>query len=378
MESVTCSDELYRRASRLAQTHSVMVICCSVVLCPQLLLFFLESCCTIWQQQRLVYVCRESLQQVLVSVCRKSLLRLLGEHCSSQEDKQRLLHLSSIGGRQDYNTDIKAAQPSLLDLFHQFPSCQPPLAALLDCLPPLAPRMYSVSCSPLERPHAVQVAFSVVKYATPAGVRRGVATNWLQQLCKPVIDGRVTAAEARIRLPLYLRQGGSFGPPTKADSGLPDLAAPMLMIGPGTGVAPFRGFLQQRQHQIADHKGEAAPACLYFGCRQAHEDFLYEEDLKGFESDGVLTKLRVAFSRPQSSKVYVQDLLQQDAQDVYELLQHPSVHVYVCGDGASMAKDVHAVLISILESVGSLSTSDATAFLAAMTKQQRYVRDIWS
>ncbi|KAL0038154.1 hypothetical protein WJX79_005239 [Trebouxia sp. C0005] len=220
----------------------------------------------------------------LTSIPRKSLLRLLGEHCSSQEDKQRLLHLSSIAGRQDYNTDIKAAQPSLLDLFHQFPSCQPPLAALLDCLPPLAPRMYSVSCSPLERPHAVQVAFSVVRYATPAGVRHGLATNWLQQLCKPVIDGRVTAAEARVRLPLYLRQGGSFGPPTKADSGLPDLAAPMLMIGPGTGVAPFRGFLQQRQHQIAGHK----------------------------------------------------------------------------------------------ESIGSLSTSDATAFLAAMTKQQRYVRDIWS
>ena len=78
-------------------------------------------------------------QQELVSAYRKSLLRLLGEHCSSQEDKQRLLHLSSIAGRQDYNTDIKAAQPSLLDLFHQFPSCQPPLAALLDCLPPLHP-----------------------------------------------------------------------------------------------------------------------------------------------------------------------------------------------------------------------------------------------
>lgn len=334
--------------------------------CFSYVLFGKQFPATLWQQQ------------VLASVCRKSLLRLLGEHCSSQADKQRLLHLSSIGGRQDYNTDIKAAQPSLLDLFHQFPSCQPPLAALLDCLPPLAPRMYSVSCSPLERPHAVQVAFSVVNHATPAGVRHGVATNWLQQLCKPVIDGRVTAAEARIRLPLYLRQGGSFGPPSKADSGLPDLAAPMLMIGPGTGVAPFRGFLQQRQHQIADHKGEAAPARLYFGCRQAHEDFLYEEDLKGFESDGGLTKLHVAFSRAQSSKVYVQDLLRQDAQDVYELLQHPSVHVYVCGDGASMAKDVHAVLISILESMGSLSTSDATAFLAAMTKQQRYVRDIWS
>lgn len=313
-----------------------------------------------------------------VMVCRKSLLRLLAEHCSSPQDKQRLLHLSSLGGRQEYNTDIKAAQPSLLNLFHQFPSCQPPLAALLDCLPPLAPRMYSISCSPLEAPHRVQVAFSVVKYATPAGVRQGVATNWLHRLCQPILEGNITAAEAKIRLPLYLRRGGSFGPPVSADSGLPDLAAPMLMIGPGTGVAPFRGFLQQRQHQVKHHKGDVAQAQLYFGCRQAHEDFLYEEDLKGFESSGVLGKLCVAFSRAQTSKVYVQDLLRQDVQGVFELLQHSSSHVYVCGDGASMARDVHSVLVGILESAGHLSASDATAFLADMTKQQRYVRDIWS
>ena len=163
-----------------------------------------------------------------------------------------------------------------------------------------------------------------------------------------------------------------------ARSGKPDLAVPMLMIGPGTGVAPFRGFLQQRHHQSKRHEGAVAPACLYFGCRQEHEDFLYQADLKGLEAAGVLPKLRVAFSRAQSSKVYVQDLLRQDAQDVYDLLQHPAAHVYVCGDGASMAKDVHTVLASILESAGSLCSADATAFLAAMTKQQRYVRDIWS
>lgn len=306
------------------------------------------------------------------------MLRLLGEHCSSAEDKQGLLHLSSIGGRRDYSSRIMAAQPSLLDLFHQFPSSKPPLAALLDCLPPLAPRMYSVSCSPLEAPNAVQVAFSVVRYETPVGIRHGVATNWLQGLCQPIISRQVMASEAQIKVALYLRRGGSFGPPVQPTSGLPNLAAPVLMIGPGTGVAPFRGFLQQRQHQTKQYEGKVGPAWLFFGCRQQHEDFLYQEDLKGFESDGVLTKLRVAFSRAESSKVYVQDLLQQEAQDVCELLQHPCAHVYVCGDGASMAKDVHSMLASILQSAGSLSSSEAATFLAAMTKQQRYVRDIWS
>ena len=283
-----------------------------------------------------------------------------------------------MGGRQDYNTHIKAAQPSLLNLFQHFPSCQPPLAALLDCLPPLAPRMYSVSCSPLQSPHAVQVAFSVVRYDTPAGVRHGVATNWLQRICQPILEKRAQAAEANIRLPVYLRKGGSFGLPLHADSGLPNLAAPLLMIGPGTGVAPFRGFLQQRQHLAKQQDGSVAPAWLYFGCRQEHQDFLYQDDLKGFEADGTLSKLRVAFSRAQSSKVYVQDLLRQDAKHVFELLQHPSAHVFVCGDGANMAKDVQNTLVGILESAGGLSSADAAAFLAAMTKQQRYVRDIWS
>lgn len=310
--------------------------------------------------------------------CRKSLLRVLGEHCSSDSDRQRLLHLSSSGGRSDYATHIKAGQPSLLALFHQFPSCKPPLAALLDCLPPLAPRMYSVSCSPLASPHRVQVAFSVVRYDTPAGVRHGVATNWLQKLCQPMLEGKQQAAGGRVRLPLYLRRGGSFGLPVHTDTGLPNLAAPMLMIGPGTGVAPFRGFLRQRQRLAEQHDGPVAPAWLYFGCRQEHEDFLYQEDLKAFEADGTLSKLRVAFSRAQSSKVYVQDLLKQDAQHVFDLLQHPAVHVYVCGDGASMAKDVQNTLVGILESAGGLSAGDASAFLAAMTKQQRYIRDIWS
>ena len=311
-------------------------------------------------------------------MCRKSLLRVLGEHCTSDNDKQGLLHLSSTGGRQDYTTHIKAAQPSLLTLFHQFPSCKPPLAALLDCLPPLAPRMYSVSSSPLETPHQVHVAFSVVRYETPAGVRQGVATTWLEKLCQPMLEGRGVTSEARVRLPVYLRRGGSFGLPVHRDTGLPNLAAPMLMIGPGTGVAPFRGFLQQRRHLVKQQDSPAAPAWLYFGCRQEQEDFLYQADLKAFEADGTLSKLRVAFSRAQSSKVYVQHLLKQDGQRIFDLLQHPAVHVYVCGDGASMAKDVQSSLMSILESVGGLTTVDASAFLAAMTKQQRYIRDIWS
>ena len=224
----------------------------------------------------------------------------------------------------------------------------------------------------------VQVAFTVVKYPTPAGFRQGVATTWLQQLCKPLLAKGSQAAVAPIRLPVYLRRGGSFGLP-RLESGLPNLAAPMLLIGPGTGVAPFRGFLQERQQQLQDHKAEVGTVCLYFGCRHRDQDFLYQHDLEELErKSSVLSKLRVAFSREQQEKVYVQHLMQQDAQEVYELLQLPTVHVYVCGDGSTMAKDVHNALVGILQSKGSMTPNEAAAFMTAMTKQHRYVRDIWS
>lgn len=237
--------------------------------------------------------------------------------------------------------------------------------------------MYSVSSSPLQLPNALQIAFTVVRYPTPAGGRKGVATTWLQQQCQPILTGHVQPAEAMIRLPVYLRRGGSFGVP-KLESGLPNLAAPMLMIGPGTGVAPFRGFLQQHQQQLKGHEGEVGTTCLYFGCRQKDHDYLYRQDLEQLQKQGVLRQLHVAFSRAQSEKVYVQHLMTRDSKNVYDLLQHADIHVYVCGDGSSMAKDVHSTLIDVLQSNGNMTAKEANDYLTALTKQHRYIRDIWS
>ena len=237
--------------------------------------------------------------------------------------------------------------------------------------------MYSISSSPLQLPTALQVAFTVVKYPTPAGLRKGVATTWLQQQCQQILAGQVLLPEERVRLPIYLRRGGSFAVP-KLETGLPNLAAPMLMVGPGTGVAPFRGFLQQRQQELKSHKGQAGTTCLYFGCRHRDQDYLYRQDLKQLQKSGVLDKLHVAFSRAQEEKVYVQHLMQRNSKEVYGLLQHPDVHVYICGDGSSMAKDVHSALVGVLQSHGNMTANEANAHLATLTKQHRYIRDIWS
>jgi NADPH-ferrihemoprotein reductase len=350
---------------------------------------------------------------------RKSLLRVLAEHCSEETEKNRLLFLCSRQGRDAYATAILAARPTLLDLLTTFSSCKPPLDALLDALPALPPRMYSITCSPLCSPNRIQVAFTIVKYTTATyngGVngggegsingggsfvqREGVATTWLDRLCTPLLKEKETsttettataAALLPLRVPIFLRKGGAFKTPS-------DLSRPWILIGPGTGVAPFRGFLQERRARIqeirstttsttataTDAATQIAECWLFFGCRRPDLDYLYESDLKSFEQDKTLTRLEVAFSRAPSGttkkkeKVYVQHLMAQHSMELYDLFIKKKGLVFVCGDGATMAKDVHATLINIIATGGGVSETEAAVQLTALAREGRYVRDIWS
>ena len=323
---------------------------------------------------------------------RRSVLRALAEHCADPSERLRLLLLCSRGGREAYEAQVGAPRLSLLDVLAQHPSCTPPLEALLDALPPLAPRPYSIACAPEAAPGRAAVAFSRV--ALPGG-RAGVATGWLASL------------PLGARVPLFLRPGGAFTPPTEPD-------VPLIMIGPGTGVAPFRGFLQRRAAARSASGANAAafaPAWLFFGCRGEAEDFLYRDELQAWAADGTLTRLVTAFSRPPGGgpKTYVQHRMAELGAELAALIAPPDAAkkpamVFVCGDGAGMAKGVHAALLGacgcdplllrsvvaaqltraprrcadILQQHAGLSAADAAASLADMAKSGRYVRDIWS
>lgn len=301
------------------------------------------------------------------SPARKTVLAGLAGACGDAGEARTLRFMASRGGRDHYRVQVLEARASLLDLLERFPSCRPSLELLLTLLPPLAPRMYSVANSPHARPGAIEVALSVVQFDSPYSAgRRGVASNWLDRV----------RLEESTRVPIYIRPGGSFGVPS-------DLSRPWVMVGPGTGVAPFRGFLQERRARLQESKGrgtEAGEAWLYFGCRSRSEDYLYGPDLESFAKDGTLTSLRVAFSREDpKKKVYVQHLMAQDAARLRELVVERQAYVFVCGDGAKMARDVHGCLVEIL--VGHSSLGDeakAGKYLAGMTREGRYVRDIWS
>lgn len=308
----------------------------------------------------------------LTSPPRKSLLQLLASHCTDDADAAALRALAS--SRDAYATLLQQ-RPTLLQLLDRFSSCAPPLDALLDALPALAPRMYSIACAPVGAcEQQVHVAFSVVESVQQDGtVARGVATGYLETSLAPLLGATNVAASpqqhAMPLLPVHLRSGGAFAPPS-------DLSVPWIMIGPGTGVAPFRGFLQARRDALRTCS-TAAPAWLFFGCRRQEEDYLYRDDLEEFARDGTLSQLQVAFSRAGPSKVYVQHLMRKHAAALFALLEEDA-YVFVCGDGAGMAKDVHAALAEIISDQGGVDAAEAEAQLRAMAKAGRYVRDIWS
>jgi sulfite reductase alpha subunit-like flavoprotein len=215
----------------------------------------------------------------------------------------------------------------------------------------LVPRSYSISSSPLVSPHEVQVTASVVRYRSVRGVDRGgVSSTYLAD--------RASHAE------VFLQPSPHFRPPA-------DGATPMIMVGPGAGVAPFRGFLQERR--ALGHRGRN---WLFFGDRRRAENFYYREDFEDMVGDGLLNRLDLAFSRDQAEPVYVQHKMADYGADVWRWLED-GAHFYVCGDASRMAKDVDVALTSIIKAHGSMTDEDAHDYKRELVASKRYVRDVY-
>jgi NADPH-dependent sulfite reductase flavoprotein alpha-component len=217
----------------------------------------------------------------------------------------------------------------------------------------LQPRLYSISSSPLADPDAVSVTVSVVRYVNPAGRRR-------QGVCSPFLAD----AEPGTQVPVRVQRAPHFRPPA-------DPAGPAVMIGPGTGIAPFIGFLEERRA-----RGHRAPNWLFFGEQHRATDFYYERELSAFLADGTLTRLDTAFSRDQRVKVYVQDRMREHGPLLWSWLQD-GARLYVCGDAARMAKDVDQALRDIAAVHGGLDEAGAAAYLQRLAADKRYVRDVY-
>jgi sulfite reductase alpha subunit-like flavoprotein/nitric oxide synthase oxygenase domain/subunit len=290
------------------------------------------------------------------------LLTYLYSVAENPQDKQRLeIWLEILRQGDDHPDSITLKKTitdnfmSVVDLFNEFPSAQITLEVLLELLPKQKPRLYSISsCAPLHPQH-IQITVGVLQVKTDALQTR-------QGLCSNYLAGLEPGAKVRISV-----RTSSFRPPT-------DPLAPMLMVGPGTGVAPLIAFLHYRE-ALLQQETQLGDACLYFGCRDRN-DLLYGEQLVSWQNQGVLSELEVAFSRLTDKKVYVQSLMQEKAQEVWRILSHPQCHYYVCGD-AKMADNVFEVFMAIAKTEGGLSNTEAVNFFDKMKLEKRFFSDVW-
>ena len=241
----------------------------------------------------------------------------------------------------------------LIDLLHEYPGTIQTPDELLALLPRLAPRLYSISSSPAKHDGELHCTIAVVKYRSHNRERGGVASTMLAE--------RVALGDA---VPIYIQPNKRFRLPADGNT-------PIIMIGPGTGVAPFRSFLHERQ--ALGHTGHN---WLFFGERSAKTDFLYCHELQDMHDSGHLTRLDTAFSRDQSHKVYVQDRMLEQGATFWDWLQGDA-RIYVCGDASRMAKDVDAALHSLIEKHGRMSTASAREYVSQLHEDGRYHRDVY-
>jgi sulfite reductase (NADPH) flavoprotein alpha-component len=214
-------------------------------------------------------------------------------------------------------------------------------------------RLYSISSSPLADPAKVSLTVSVVRYDSPLGhARKGVCSAF------------VADAEPGTTIPVHVQPSPHFRPPDDPD-------VPMVMIGPGTGVAPFVGFLHERRA-----RGHAAPNWLFFGEQHEATDFYYRDELDALRADGTLARLDTAFSRDQRAKIYVQHRMAEHGHRLWGWL-NSGAHLYVCGDASRMAKDVDVALRQIIATHGGLDDKATAAYLKRMAGEKRYVRDVY-
>lgn len=240
----------------------------------------------------------------------------------------------------------------VVDIIRQFPVKGIAADALLRGLRPLQPRLYSISSSLAAVPDEAHLTVGTVRYDLDGQPRAGVASSYLADHAAP---------DAVI--PVYIQSNPHFR--------LPGDDAAILMIGAGTGVAPYRAFMQEREA-----RGASGRSWLVFGERNFRSDFLYQTEWQGLLKDKVLTRMDVAFSRDRTPKAYVQDRLRQNSRDVYAWLEE-GAHIYVCGDAAHLAPDVHATLLDIIVKESGRDAAAAAEYLAGLQRDHRYQRDVY-
>jgi sulfite reductase (NADPH) flavoprotein alpha-component len=264
---------------------------------------------------------------------------------------ERRRKAKALGAGQDPDGD--AATLDVLGALEKFAPLHPDPEAFLECLEPLQPRLYSISSSPLVTPGELHLTVDAVRYDAGGRARVGCASTYLADRLEP---------GARVKV--YMQKAHGFALPANG-------ATPIIMVGPGTGVAPFRSFLWHRK--AAQAKGQS---WLFYGHQREATDFFYRDEFEAFLATGTLTRLSTAWSRDGTKKVYVQDRMREAGPELWGWLKD-GAHFYVCGDAKRMAKDVESALIEISAKGGQMSEAAARDFIAELKATGRYQADVY-
>lgn len=242
----------------------------------------------------------------------------------------------------------------IIDLLLRCPVAKFTAKEFVGLLAKLQPRLYSISSSPKAHPGQVHLTVAAVRYDAHSRSRKGVCSTFLAD-----------RAELNVTpVPVFVQTSHGFRLPA-------DLAKPVIMVGPGTGIAPFRAFLEERRAT-----GAKGPNWLFFGDQQQAQDYLYREELEAMKADGTLTRLDTAFSRDQAEKIYVQTRMLEHAAELWRWLEE-GAHLYVCGDAKRMAKDVDAALHKVIETAGGRTSGQAAEYVQGLKSARRYQRDVY-
>ena len=276
--------------------------------------------------------------------------KLLAAIAEKDPSASKFLAMVTPEGKADLDAYLWGRE--VIDPLLEYPTAKFTAEEFVKVLRKLQPRLYSIASSPKAYPTSVHLTVAAVRYESNGRAREGVCSTFLS-------DRAETAP-----VPVFVHSAKHFRVPE-------DLSTPVIMVGPGTGIAPFRAFLQERKAA-----GGTGKNWLFFGDQKAATDFLYREELEAYQAEGILHELSLAFSRDQAEKIYVQHRMLERAADLYAWLE-AGAFFYVCGDASRMAKDVDTALHKVVETAGGKSPEEAAAYVDELKKSKRYRKDVY-
>jgi len=276
--------------------------------------------------------------------------KLLTAIAEKDPSASKFLAMVTPEGKADLDAYLWGRE--VIDPLLEYPAAKFTAEEFVKVLRKLQPRLYSIASSPKAHPTSVHLTVAAVRYESNGRKREGVCSTFLADRADTV------------PVPVFVHSAKHFRVPE-------DLSTPVIMVGPGTGIAPFRAFLQERKAA-----GGTGKNWLFFGDQKAETDFLYREELEAYQAEGVLHELSLAFSRDQAEKIYVQHRMLERAADLYAWLE-AGAFFYICGDASRMAKDVDAALHKVVETAGGKSPEEAAAYVDELKKSKRYRKDVY-